>query len=159
MKQNNIRKGTYGETESRRAAFLSSHGYDEVQSEPVQSYVSHLLDHGFVAKSLSTGRLVVFGDPYTAAIKLADIEEIERQGFEVRAHAGVWDPERTTLLEFLVKDPDRARDFIREGRLFVARQPGRFAPMSEAKRYGAVVARWIPAGAHTVKAKAKRVRA
>jgi hypothetical protein len=99
----------------RWMAWSSAHGYaPTISARPIHSCeMNALLDHGFTARHLATGRYVVFGDPYMRPGLADEIAGIEARGIEVLRHAGLWCPDRSQLLEFWVIDPLKARDVFR----------------------------------------------
>lgn len=100
---------------ARTNAWLEANGY-RPNPKPIHSRggdVGALLDHGFIAQHIDTGRSVLFGDPYGHA--LGAVEPVEqRYGLTIRRHPGLWF-KGTTLLELWVDDPVKAVEMFRPG--------------------------------------------
>lgn len=98
----------------RVKAWLGSNGYnpESISRLPSrQGLMSSILDHGFIATHIATGRRVLFGDPYEYGVNLVEQAE-QRYGLEIRRYAGLWH-ENSTLLELWVVDPLKAAYLFR----------------------------------------------
>lgn len=112
---------------ARTNAWLAANGY---KPNPNRFFsrggdLAMLLDHGFIAQHIETGRSVLFGDPYGHALSVIGPVE-QRYGLTIRRHPGLWF-EGTTLLELWVDDPAKAVEMFRpglEGRRYVSAPVG-----------------------------------
>jgi hypothetical protein len=105
-------------TQERNAlwrAWAPLNGYaPTIKGKPVHSHeMNALLDHGFTARHLATGRYVAFGDPYSGVRLDERIDFVQAHGIEVRRHPGLWSPGNTELLELWVIDAQLASDLFR----------------------------------------------
>lgn len=106
---------------ARRQEWLARNGYHETalmlpaihRDDDLRGVA--LLDHGFTAIHVETGRLVMIGDPYAAAFfpggkKIAQVvaNVEQRYGVRIRQFEGLWMPGETVLFELWVVDPVRA---------------------------------------------------
>lgn len=103
---------------ARRQEWLARNGYQETalalpalqKDDDLRG--TGLLDHGFTALHVETGRLVLIGDRYVSAFgkglaqAVADVEQ--RYGVRIRQFEGLWMPGKTVLVELWVVDPVRA---------------------------------------------------